>query len=237
VTLENRTCYSIRLNGLTNYLDGLKLQHRALEKVMTGKADCILILLEHEPVLTIGRSGGRENLLVDESELKRLGVALQDTDRGGNITYHGPGQLVAYPILNLGKWKKNLPWYVNSLEEVVITLLQDYGIEAGRKPEYRGVWVKEEKIAAVGISVKRWYTMHGFALNVQVNKGHFKLINPCGIKDYAVVSMDDFIVSLDFREIIEKVKEKFALIFESKIVEISRECLESVQSDRETKMA
>ncbi|MBN2219561.1 MAG: octanoyltransferase, partial [Kosmotogaceae bacterium] len=115
MNLESRSCFSIRLNGLTKYLDGLNLQNLALKKVMSGKADCILILLEHEPVLTVGKSGGRENLLVDESELERLGVELRNTGRGGNITYHGPGQVVAYPVLNLGKWKKDLPWYVHSL--------------------------------------------------------------------------------------------------------------------------
>jgi len=225
------------LNGLTKYLDGLNLQNLALEKVMSGEADCILILLEHEPVITVGKSGGRENLLVDESELERLGVELRNTGRGGNITYHGPGQVVAYPILNLGKWKKNLPWYVHSLEEVVIRVLGDYGIEAGRKPEYRGVWVEESKIAAVGIAVKRWFTMHGFALNVRVNKEHFRLINPCGIKDYTIASMDDFVESVDFREIIESVEENFSLVFESKLIEVSREWLESGQSEGETRLA
>jgi len=227
----------MRLDGLTKYLDGLNLQNLALEKVMSGKADCILILLEHEPVLTLGRSGGRENLLVDESELERLGVELRNTGRGGNITYHGPGQVVAYPILNLGKWKKNLPWYVHSLEEVVIRVLGDYDIEAGRKPEYRGVWVEERKIAAVGIAVKRWFTMHGFALNVRVNKEHFRLINPCGIKDYTIASMDDFVADVDFHEIIESVERNFSLVFESKLIEVSREWLESGQSEGETRLA
>jgi len=227
----------MRLDGLTKYLDGLNLQNLALEKVMSGKADCILILLEHEPVLTLGRSGGRENLLVDESELERLGVELRNTGRGGNITYHGPGQVVAYPILNLGKWKKNLPWYVHSLEEVVIRVLEDYDIEAGRKPEYRGVWVEERKIAAVGIAVKRWFTMHGFALNVRVNKEHFRLINPCGIKDYTIASMDDFVADVDFHEIIESVERNFSLVFESKLIEVSREWLESGQSEGETRLA
>ena len=235
--MENRSCFSLRLDGLTKYLEGLNLQNLALEKVMSGKADCILILLEHEPVLTVGKSGGRENLLVDERELERLGVELRNTGRGGNITYHGPGQVVAYPVLNLGKWKKDLPWYVHSLEEVVIRVLEDYGIEAGRKPEYRGVWVKETKIAAVGIAVKRWFTMHGFALNVRVNKEHFKLINPCGIKDYTIASMDDFVDSVDLHEIIESVKEKFSLVFKSKLIEVSREWLESGQSEGETRLA
>lgn len=227
MNLESRSCFSIRLNGLTKYLDGLNLQNLALEKVMSGEADCILILLEHEPVLTVGKSGGRENLLVDERELERLGVELRNTGRGGNITYHGPGQVVAYPVLNLGKWKKELPWYVHSLEEVVIRVLEDYGIEAGRKTEYRGVWVEERKIAAVGIAVKRWFTMHGFALNVRVNKEHFRLINPCGIKDYTIASMDDFVDNVDFHEIMESVEENFSLVFESKLIEVSREWLES----------
>jgi lipoyl(octanoyl) transferase len=177
-------------------------------------------MLEHSPVFTTGRSGGVENLLIDGDELTRLGIELHRADRGGNITYHGPGQLVAYPVFNLEKWRKDLPWYVSSLEEVVIQVLSDYGVEAGRKPKYRGVWVDERKIAAVGIAVKRWITTHGLAFNIEVNKSHFELINPCGLKGLAVVSLNDFISHVNFSEVVDKMEEKFSLVFDTKFIKV-----------------
>ena len=133
----NRRCFVVNLKGLIGYGEGLVLQEKAFDKVVSGKADGILLLLEHKPVFTIGRSGGKENLLVDEKYLKTAGIELYETNRGGNITYHGPGQIVAYPIFNLSKWKKDLQWYVSCLEEVIIQVLKDYNIKAGRKPKYR----------------------------------------------------------------------------------------------------
>lgn len=229
--MSERRCLVVRLEGLTNYDEGLRLQERAGVKVRTTKIDGVLLLLEHRPVLTLGRSGGRENLLVSETELQSLGVELRNSTRGGNITYHGPGQIVAYPVFNLASWKRDLPWYVTKLEEVVISLLRDYGAQAGRKPEYRGVWVNDKKIAAVGIAVKRWITLHGFAFNVQVNKKHFALINPCGIKDFVVASLDDFVETINFAEVVNKVKEKFSLLFETDFEEVSIEWLESDKDD------
>lgn len=211
----NRRCFVVNLKGLIGYGEGLVLQEKAFDKVVSGKADGILLLLEHKPVFTIGRSGGKENLLVDEKYLKTAGIELYETNRGGNITYHGPGQIVAYPIFNLSKWKKDLQWYVSCLEEVIIQVLKDYNIKAGRKPKYRGVWVADKKIAAIGIAAERWITMHGFAFNVKVEKSHFELINPCGIKEFSVASLDDYVERVDFREVVKKVKEKFSLIFET----------------------
>lgn len=211
----NRRCFVVNLKGLIGYGEGLVLQEKAFDKVVSGKADGILLLLEHKPVFTIGRSGGKENLLVDEKYLKTAGIELYETNRGGNITYHGPGQIVAYPIFNLSKWKKDLQWYVSCLEEVIIQVLKDYNIKAGRKPKYRGVWVADKKIAAIGIAAERWITMHGFAFNVKVDKSHFELINPCGIKEFSVASLDDYVEDVDFREVVKKVKEKFSLIFET----------------------
>ncbi|WP_273701995.1 lipoyl(octanoyl) transferase LipB [Acetomicrobium sp.] len=210
-----RRCFVVEFKEPLGYGDGLTLQERAFEKVSAGEVDGILLLLEHKPVFTIGRSGGRENLLVDERVLEAYGIELYETNRGGNITYHGPGQIVAYPIFNLSKWKKDLQWYVSCLEEVIIQVLKDYNIKAGRKPKYRGVWVADKKIAAIGIAVERWITMHGFAFNVKVDKSHFELINPCGMKEFSVASLDDYVKDIDFREVVKKVKEKFSLVFET----------------------
>ncbi len=211
----NRRCFVVNLKGLIGYGEGLVLQEKAFDKVASGKADGILLLLEHKPVFTIGRSGGKENLLVDEKYLKTAGIELYETNRGGNITYHGPGQIVAYPIFNLSKWKKDLQWYVSCLEEVIIQVLKDYNIKAGRKPKYRGVWVADKKIAAIGIAAERWITMHGFAFNVKVEKSHFELINPCGIKEFSVASLDDYVEDVIFRDVVKKAKEKFSLVFET----------------------
>jgi len=218
----NRRCFVVNLKGLIGYGEGLVLQEKAFDKVVSGKADGILLLLEHKPVFTIGRSGGKENLLVDEKYLKTAGIELYETNRGGNITYHGPGQIVAYPIFNLSKWKKDLQWYVSCLEEVIIQVLKDYNIKAGRKPKYRGVWVADKKIAAIGIAAERWITMHGFAFNVKVNKDHFNLINPCGIKEFSVASLDDYVEDVDFREVVKKTKEKFSIIFEAGFDEVAK---------------
>jgi len=218
----NRRCFVVNLKGLIGYDEGLVLQEKAFDKVVSRKADGILLLLEHKPVFTIGRSGGKENLLVDEKYLKTAGIELYETNRGGNITYHGPGQIVAYPIFNLSKWKKDLQWYVSCLEEVIIQVLKDYNIKAGRKPKYRGVWVADKKIAAIGIAAERWITMHGFAFNVKVDKSHFELINPCGIKEFSVASLDDYVEDVDFREVVKKTKEKFSIIFEADFDEVAK---------------
>jgi len=225
--MEERRCFLVELEGLTSYADGLALQEVAFERVRRGTVDGILILLQHSPVFTIGKSGGRENLLANEETLRRLGIDVYDTTRGGNITYHGPGQIVAYPIFSLKKWKMDLPWFVTSLEEVVIRTLREYGIKAGRKPKHRGVWVGNKKIAAIGIAVKRWITMHGFAFNISVNKEHFTLINPCGIKEFGIVSLEDLTGPVDFGRIMLTVKEKFAKVFETNFQEVSRGWLES----------
>lgn len=219
----SRRCFVVEFKEPLGYGDDLTFQERAFEKVSAGEADGILLLLEHKPVFTVGRSGGRENLLVDERVLEAYGIELYETNRGGNITYHGPGQIVAYPIFNLSKWKKDLPWYVSCLEEVVIQVLKDYNIKAGRKPKYRGVWVADKKIAAIGIAADRWITMHGFAFNVRVDKSHFELINPCGIREFSVASLDDYVEDVDFREVVKKTREKFSLVFEAGFDEVAKE--------------
>lgn len=177
--------------GLVGYDESLKLQLQLVEKLKadeTGTEEHLL-LVEHPPVITIGRSGAQDNVRVDEAELRRQDVALREASRGGDVTYHGPGQLVGYPILRLERHGKDIHRYMRSLETALISTLRPFGITAKRREGLTGVWVEERKIASIGIAVTRWITYHGFALNVAPNLAHFDLIHPCGLKGVAVTSM------------------------------------------------
>jgi len=148
-----------------------------------------LILLEHPPVFTIGRSGTARNILCPRELLRQKGIEVFETERGGDITYHGPGQIVGYPILRLSEREKDIHLYLRQLEEVIIRCLRSLGIDAGRDPAYTGVWTKGKKICAIGIAISRWITFHGWALNLNPDLSHFALINPCGITDRGVTSL------------------------------------------------
>ena len=175
--------------GRVGYEEGLRLQEARVSAVQVGSAPDALYLLEHDPVLTLGRSAHRENIVASPSDLSRLGIQVFECGRGGDVTYHGPGQLIGYPILNLSPDRKDVWKYVRGLEEALIRSLAEYGIQAGRFERLTGVWVGQEKIAAIGVRVSRWVTSHGFALNVTTNLDHFRTIVPCGIRAYGVTSM------------------------------------------------
>jgi len=149
----------------------------------------VLLLLEHPPTITLGRNAIRDHLLVSEELLRKRGVELWNVDRGGDITFHGPGQLVGYPILSLGTGERDVHGYMRNLEESLIRLLARYGIEGTRDPKFTGVWTQDGKIAAMGVHISRWVTRHGFALNVNTDLGYYNLIVPCGIVGKAVTSM------------------------------------------------
>ncbi len=168
-------------------LEKQKVRHEA---VVRGEKPNTLFLLEHEPVITLGRNAHEAHLLTSRENIANQGVALHEVDRGGDVTYHGPGQLVAYPILDLNQWKRSLNWYLRELEQVIIDQLAQYGIEASREPNYTGVWVGNAKVAAIGIGVRKWVTFHGIALNINPNMSHFGLIVPCGIQDKSVTSLE-----------------------------------------------
>ena len=179
-----------------------------------GKVEDILLLLQHPPVMTLGRSGKVENLLASETTLQEKKIRVIFTDRGGDITYHGLGQLVVYPILNLRRLGLSVPNYVWSLEEVVIRVLARFHISAGRVEKLRGVWVGQEKIASLGVHLSRWISKHGLALNVNTDLGPFRLINPCGITDRRVTSMAQILGrSLHMEEIEELTLGAFAEVF------------------------
>jgi lipoate-protein ligase B len=171
--------------------------------------------VEHPPVFTIGRAGTGEHIIAPQEVLEREGIKVYEINRGGDVTYHGPGQLVGYPILNLGEYDKDLHETVRKYEEVIIRLLAEYCIEAGRIEGLTGVWVGDEKIAAIGIGVRKWVTFHGFALNVNPNLEHFKLIVPCGIRDKGVTSMEKILKErVNWEGLKEKLIYHFVDVFE-----------------------
>lgn len=171
------------------YGDAYNIQKRLWEQKVKGQALDFLLLLEHPPTFTIGKSGKLDNLLLGKEELSKEGISLFFTDRGGDITYHGPGQLVVYPIIDLKNRGKDIHRYIHDLQEVVIRTLADLSIEARRDEKNVGVWVGNDKVAAIGVSVRRWIAMHGLALNVNPALEHFSLINPCGILDRGITSI------------------------------------------------
>ena len=178
-----------RYLGLVPYGDALKLQQRLVQKRAEGAIPDTLILLQHPPVLTIGRFRGIDDILASPATLTQEGIAVFRTNRGGGVTYHGPGQLVGYPILNLKELNLGVREYVHELEEVIISLLVEFGVNGVRNHGYPGVWVEGEKICSIGIHVSRGITMHGFALNVDTDLHHFNYINPCGMTGNRMTSL------------------------------------------------
>ncbi len=176
--------------GVVPYDEALAAQRGLVEEYGRTQADAgALMLLEHPPILTIGRSGTAANILASAERLAAAGVAVRETNRGGDVTYHGPGQIVGYPILPLGHHGKDVHAYLRRLEGVLIAALGDYGIAAERREGLTGVWTPEGKIVSIGVAVSRWVTWHGFALNVDPNLEHFRLIHPCGLVGVKIASM------------------------------------------------
>ncbi len=166
--------------GLIDYQEAFNLQNCLVQARLEGKIDDVVLLLQHPPVITIGKSGKIENIFAPSNLLQEKGIKVLATDRGGDVTFHGPGQLIIYPILNLRHFGLSVPDYVWHLEEVVIRLLSRLGIRGERMGKWRGVWVKGEKIASLGIHLSRWVSKHGLALNVHTDLDYFNFINPCG---------------------------------------------------------
>jgi lipoyl(octanoyl) transferase len=180
--------------GLISYTDAYALQQRIVAARKSHLIDDVLLLCEHPHVITLGRNGKRENLLASDSVLRQKNVEFHETNRGGDITYHGPGQIVGYPILDLSRIKQDVHWYVRTLEEVMIRASADFSITAYRVPGKTGIWVatnpREEKLAAIGVHISRWVTSHGFAYNVATDLRYFDLIIPCGINDHKATSLE-----------------------------------------------
>jgi len=183
-----RRCRILYL-GLYDYAKAYTLQKKLVKERIAGKIPDTLLLLSHPPVYTIGRSGSREHILAPDDVLEREGIKVFETDRGGGITYHGPGQLVGYPILNLRRHGSDLHKLLRMYEEVFIRVLAEYGVKANRLDRYPGVWVGQDKICAVGIGVSNWVSYHGWAFNINPDMKYFSYITPCGIRDKGVTSL------------------------------------------------
>ena len=190
------------------------------------------LLCEHTPVYTLGKSGDMKNVLMSEEELQAADIQFFKTNRGGDITFHGPQQIVGYPILDLEKIYTDIGKYLRNLEEVVILSLADYGIAAGRSKGETGVWIdtdikgKERKICAIGVRCSRWITMHGFALNVNTDLNYFKNIIPCGIENKQVTSIEKELGrKIDFEEVKDKIKENFIKVFDAELLMEENETL------------
>ena len=200
--------------GLIGYAEACDLQKRVVVARQAGLIEDVLLLCEHPHVITLGRSGKRSNLLAGENVLRQKGVEYFETSRGGDITYHGPGQVVGYPVLNLGAIKRDVVWYVRALEEVMIRATADFGIAAQREVGKTGIWVGEgaaaEKLAAIGVHISRWVTSHGFAYNVATDLRYFDLIVPCGIAERKATSLEKL---LSRRMSLDEVKSRLAVRF------------------------
>jgi len=176
--------------GTVPYAEAVSLQERVLAARDREEVPDVLLLLQHPAVITVGRRSDLGHLLADEETLAARGVELHETARGGDVTYHGPGQLVGYPIFSLVDRGRDVHRYLRDVEEALILALAGFGIQGGRIPGLTGVWVGEEKVAAIGVGVRRWVTWHGFALNVSTDLDAFRLIVPCGIRDRGVASLE-----------------------------------------------
>jgi lipoate-protein ligase B len=196
------------------YTAAYDIQQRLWSQNVTGEGPDALIVLSHPPTFTIGKSGKLDNLLLAREELEKRGLPVFFTDRGGDITYHGPGQVVAYPIIDLRKRGKDVHRYIHDLEEVVVRTLVDFSIEAHRDQRQVGVWVGDEKIAAIGVRIRKWVTMHGLALNVDPIMEHFSYINPCGIVDCGITSITRLLSrNVTFDDVALKLVDNFAEVF------------------------
>jgi lipoyl(octanoyl) transferase len=201
--------------GFIDYKEAWDLQQEIHLKRVSGDVDDILFLLEHPNTYTLGKTAHKENLIGSEDYLKQNKISVYDIDRGGDITYHGPGQIVGYPIINLNNWFKDTHKYLRALEEVIIMTCRDYGLNPERNPKHTGVWIGDRKIAAIGIKVSRWVTMHGFAFNINTDLNLFNGIIPCGIQDKTVTSLkQELKKELNIQEVKEKLLKNFKRAFD-----------------------
>jgi lipoyl(octanoyl) transferase len=221
--------------GLIGYAEAWELQKRVVAARKAGAMEDVLLLCEHPPVITLGRNGKRENLLVSEHVLRQKGVEFHASNRGGDITYHGPGQIVGYPILNLGAIRRDVVWYVRTLEEAMIRATAEFGINAERVAGKTGIWVRagntEEKLAAIGVHISRWVTSHGFAYNVSTDLRNFDLIVPCGIADRKATSLEKLLGrSVEEKEVAPRIARHLGELFGLAMKEASKkELLEKLE--------
>ena len=211
----------LRESGRLDYSRALEMQQQLVARRKAGAIPDQLMLLEHPHTITLGRNGHAENLLAGEDHLRRAGIAFHPTDRGGDITYQGPGQMLGYPIIDLRDWKRDVGAYVRAIEQVLIDALADFGIHAGRIPQLTGVWVEDGKIAAIGVHISRWVTSHGFALNISTDLRYFQYIVPCGLSR-PVTSMAHLGCRASWEEVAERLTAHFGRVFEREVIPANR---------------
>lgn len=213
------TICETRYLGLVPYGEAHELQKQLVEKRKADEIPDTFLLLEHPHVITLGRAADRTNILADEAMRKQFDVELHETGRGGDVTYHGPGQLVGYPIIKLLPGRQDIRRYVRDIQEVLIRTAADFGVKAEpRGGEFVGVWVGDQKLGAIGIRISRWVTMHGFAFNVTTDLNYFQLIVPCGIKGHGVTSLHQLTgKQFTLQEVAERVTHHFGEVFNRSI--------------------
>ena len=202
------------------YKEAWDLQHELLQQRKDKKINDVFLMLEHPHTYTLGKTADKNNLVGSKEYLEKNKISIFEIDRGGDITYHGPGQLVGYPIISLNEWQNDTHKYLRALEEVLILTCKDYGLETGRKEKYTGVWIENRKIAAIGIKISNWISMHGFAFNVNTDLSLFNGIIPCGISDKEVTSLaKELGREISLPEVKEKLLKIFKEIFQYDIIE------------------
>jgi lipoyl(octanoyl) transferase len=217
--------------GTLAYSAALEVQRDAARRRISGEqTEDVLFLVEHPPVVTLGRTAKAENILVSAELLSARGVELSEVERGGDVTFHGPGQLVGYPIIDLKRHRKDLHWYLRQIEEALIRAVAPFGITGGRVPKYTGVWVgtsaeSPRKLASIGVHARDWVTWHGFALNVTTDLSYFDLLVPCGIQDVTMTSVARELEagSPDMKIVARAVVDAFAEVFDLTPIEVARD--------------
>jgi len=215
-----RRVLQVRRLGTVSYPEALAIQRALVEERRADRVGDLLLLLQHPPVITVGvkGDGGRANVVATPGRLAELGISVEETGRGGDVTYHGPGQVVGYPIVDLRPYRQDVHRYVRDLEEVMIRTCADYGLEAGRIKGLTGAWIGADKIGAIGVRISRWITSHGFAFNVSTRLDHFQLIVPCGIADRGVTSLGKATErSIEVEEVEDRIAGHFGDVFEREI--------------------
>jgi len=213
--VDKRETVSVADLGLMEYGRAWSLQKKMHERRVRGEIPDLLLLVQHPPVLTLGKSGALSNVLVRPEQLAEMGISLFFIERGGDVTYHGLGQIVGYPIMDLRRRGRDIYRFITDLEEVMIRTALDFSIRAERDPGHRGVWVGRKELGAIGLSVRKWVSMHGFALNVTTDLEPFSIINPCGFTDRQATSMAACLSRhVPVAEVLERLKHHFSTVFD-----------------------
>jgi len=207
--------------GLIDFIKAWQFQKEIFEKVKGGYLNSVLIFCQHYPVITLGRSANRKNILIPEDELQKRGIKIYEIERGGDVTYHGPGQLTIYPIFNLNYLKKDIHWFLRQLEDVIIGCLLDFGIKVKRRNGLTGVWIGKQKIASIGIAIRNWITLHGLSMNIKrADLANFDLIRPCGM-DIQMTALEK-VLERDLE--IDRIKENLIPKFKDTFLDIFQKC-------------